>query len=68
MTVHQPRCAAALALLSMLLAHDQVLAQVPYQRLLRAETEPANWMTYAGNYQSHRHSQLNQINRETSLD
>jgi hypothetical protein len=29
MIVHQPRCAAALALLSMLLAHDQVPAQVP---------------------------------------
>ena len=49
----------------MLWAHDHAVAQVPYQRLLRAEAEPANWLTYAGNYQSHRYSQLNQINRQT---
>ena len=55
----------AAVLLSMLFAQSGVFAQVPYQRILRADTEPANWLTYAGNYQSHRYSQLNQINRQT---
>jgi len=59
------RWAVPAVLLSMLWAHNHALAQVPYQRLLRAEAEPANWLTYAGNYQSHRYSQLNQINRQT---
>lgn len=40
------------------------LAQVTYQRLLRADSDPSSWLTYSGNYQSHRHSQLNQVNRQ----
>ena len=36
--------------------------QVPYERLLRAYTEPGNWLTYSGNYQGHRYSTLDQIN------
>jgi alcohol dehydrogenase (cytochrome c) len=40
-------------------------AQVPYQRLLRAESEPQNWLTYAGSYKSQRYSALDQINRQT---
>src|SRR5688572_15479997 len=36
--------------------------QVPYDRIRRAESEPGNWLTYSGNYQSHRHSLLTQIN------
>ena len=39
-------------------------ASRPYQRLLRAETEPQNWLTYSGNYNAHRYSALNQINRQ----
>ena len=39
-------------------------AQVPYQRLLRAESEPQNWLTYAGGYKSQRYSALDQINRK----
>ncbi len=39
--------------------------QVPYQRILDAESDPANWLTYAGNYASHRHSSLDQINRQS---
>jgi alcohol dehydrogenase (cytochrome c) len=38
-------------------------AQVPYQRIVRAEAEPANWLTYAGSYKSQRYSQLDQITR-----
>jgi len=37
-------------------------AQVSYQRLLQSEQDPGNWMTYSGNYSSHRHSRLEQIN------
>ena len=39
-------------------------AQVPYERLLKAESDPQNWMTYAGSYKSHRYSALDQINRK----
>ena len=46
------------------LAGTGVLAQVPYSRLLKAESEPQNWLTYAGSYRSHRYTALNQINRQ----
>jgi alcohol dehydrogenase (cytochrome c) len=36
-------------------------AQVPFERIRTAEREPANWLTYSGNYSAHRHSPLNQI-------
>ena len=39
-------------------------AQVSYQRLLRAEQDPGNWLTYSASYRSHRFSRLNQINRD----
>ena len=40
--------------------------QVPYQRLLKAESEPQNWLTYAGSYRSHRYSGLTQINKQNA--
>ncbi len=40
------------------------LAQdVPYQRLLNADRTPQDWLTYGGDYQSHRFSGLKQINK-----
>src|SRR4029079_18038416 len=36
-------------------------AQVPFTRLLRADTEPQNWLTYSGSYRSLRHSLLTEI-------
>ena len=36
-------------------------AQVPYERIRRAESEPGNWLTYSGNYAGHRYSPLAQI-------
>ncbi|HEU4695209.1 MAG TPA: PQQ-dependent dehydrogenase, methanol/ethanol family, partial [Vicinamibacterales bacterium] len=36
-------------------------AQVTYDRLLRAQDEPQNWITYSGGYSSQRHSLLTQI-------
>lgn len=52
-------------LLLLLCGVSHLLAQtVTYQDLLQAEQAPGNWLTYSGNYSSHRHSELNQINRE----
>src|SRR2546425_13092404 len=39
-------------------------AQVPYDRIAKAESEPNNWLTYAGSYKSQRYTQLDQINRQ----
>ncbi len=50
------RLAIALALASSL------FAQVTYERILKAENEPNNWLTYSGNYAAHRFSALDQIN------
>jgi alcohol dehydrogenase (cytochrome c) len=38
------------------------LAEVTYERILSAEREPGNWLTYSGNYKAHRFSPLDQIN------
>src|ERR1700753_1950581 len=37
-------------------------AQVTYQRLLTADREPENWLTYSGRYSGWRYSTLDQIN------
>jgi hypothetical protein len=37
-------------LLAILISHGAVFAQVPYERLVKAESEPANWLTYGGSY------------------
>ena len=39
-------------------------AQVTYDRLLHADREPQNWLTYSGNYSGQRFSPLTQINRD----
>ena len=52
------RVAILVALLS-----SSLSAQVTYDRLLRADREPHNWLTYSGDYASHRYSPLSQINR-----
>jgi alcohol dehydrogenase (cytochrome c) len=36
-------------------------AQVTFERLLNAGTEPHNWLTYSGTYASQRHTTLTQI-------
>ncbi|MEO7652315.1 MAG: PQQ-binding-like beta-propeller repeat protein, partial [Bryobacteraceae bacterium] len=40
-------------------------AQLTHERILNAESEPQNWLTYSGSYKGWRHSKLDQINRET---
>ena len=37
-------------------------AEVTFDRLLHADREPQNWLTYSGTMQSQRHSSLSQIN------
>ncbi len=37
--------------------------QVSQDRLLKPEREPQNWLTYSGDYSSHRYSALTQINK-----
>src|SRR5260370_5445937 len=39
-------------------------AQVPYQRIAGADSNSGTWVTYSGNYQAQRFSQLDQINRQ----
>lgn len=40
------------------------VAQVPYERIRGSvELDKGNWLTYSGNYQGHRFSPLNQINK-----
>jgi alcohol dehydrogenase (cytochrome c) len=55
----------AIALLSLMCV--SAAAQITYQRILRADSTPADWLTYSGNYQSHRYSPLNQINRQNVM-
>ena len=43
-------------------------AQVTYERLLHADREPRNWMTYAGSYKSWRYSPLDQIHTGNAKD
>jgi alcohol dehydrogenase (cytochrome c) len=44
------------------------VTNVPYSRLLQAESEPQNWLMYNGSYNSRRHSQLKQITPANAKD
>jgi glucose dehydrogenase len=52
----------ALSLAMLLSGGAPVLAQVTSERLLAADHEPQNWLTYSGQYNGWRYSALNQIN------
>src|SRR3954454_22030697 len=43
-------------------------AQVTRDRILHADREPQNWLTYSGSYAGIRYSPLSQINRENVKD
>jgi alcohol dehydrogenase (cytochrome c) len=43
-------------------------AQVTFERILRAASEPHNWLTYSGNLQSTRHSPLTQITPQNAAN
>jgi len=42
----------------------RLTAQVSYQRIAASGNTPSDWLTYSGNYQSHRFAPLDQINRQ----
>ena len=46
----------------------QLVAQVPYGRLVNARSEPGSWLTYSGDYQGHAYSALDQINTKNIQD
>ena len=46
-----------------LLAAAPASAQLTYERILNADDEPENWLTYNGGYSSQRYSELEQIDR-----
>ena len=50
-----------LALAAVLALGQFLFAQVSPDRLLNAQKEPQNWLTYSGSYMSQRHSPLTQI-------
>jgi alcohol dehydrogenase (cytochrome c) len=41
---------------------------VPFERILRADQEPQNWLTYSGGTKSQRHSLLNQVTPANAKD
>src|SRR5215469_11650481 len=55
-----------LLFLFMTYASQRLTAQVTYERLLNADSEPGNWLTYSGSYRSWRYSALDQINRQNA--
>jgi alcohol dehydrogenase (cytochrome c) len=50
------------AVLTIFIASTLLAQNVPYERILNAQKEPQNWLTYSGNYNGQRYSSLNQIN------
>jgi alcohol dehydrogenase (cytochrome c) len=48
-------------LLPLLLLTSSVGAQVPFERIVSADKEPGNWLTYSRNLQGHRYSPLAEI-------
>ncbi|RPI55594.1 MAG: PQQ-dependent dehydrogenase, methanol/ethanol family [Acidobacteria bacterium] len=51
----------SIVLVAVLALGSFLLAQVSPDRLLNAQKEPHNWLTYSGSYMSQRHSPLTQI-------
>jgi alcohol dehydrogenase (cytochrome c) len=49
-------------------SREAPVTAVPFDRLLKANDEPSNWMTYGGNLSSWRHSGLTQITPENAKD
>ena len=47
----------------LLLCAATLSAQIPYDRIAKASSEPGSWLTYSGDYSGHRYSALKQIDR-----
>src|SRR5947208_14518840 len=48
-------------LVTVLILATAASAQVSYDRIVKAASEPASWLTYSGNYEAHRFSALTQL-------
>jgi glucose dehydrogenase len=55
-------------LLVLLVLASSVSAQVTFERILNADNEPHNWLTYSGTYASQRYSQLSEITPANAKD
>ena len=55
---------AAALVAAVLPAAVPVAAQVSYERILNAASEPGSWLTYSGSYGAQRYSTLDQIDRD----
>ena len=53
-------------LLFLLAAGGVLCAQVPFERILHADLEPQNWLTYSGNLNGARYSNLTQVTRDNA--
>jgi alcohol dehydrogenase (cytochrome c) len=49
-------------------AAASIQAQVTYDRILNADREPQNWLTYGGGYASNRYSELTQLKPDNARD
>src|SRR5260370_33140094 len=58
----------AVATIAALLASPMSAAEVTFERLKNAESEPGNWLTHHKTYDAKRYSTLDQINRSTVKD
>ncbi len=47
---------------------EAIVSPVPFERILAANREPQNWLTYSGNLNSQRHSGLTQIGPDNARD
>jgi len=48
--------------------HEAAVTSVPFARILGANKEPQNWLTYSGSNLSQRHSGLTQITPANAKD
>src|SRR5687767_10013922 len=67
MRIRQTRALATLTVFAAAVFYGQNLP-VTYERILKADQEPGNWLTYSNTYNSWRYSRLNQINTQNVKD
>jgi len=53
---------------SIILVCASAFGQAPYDRIVNAQKDPANWLTYSGNYAGHRFSALSEVTPAKSPD
>ena len=69
MRIRKPLTASVAGLVGGALVAAVALAgDVTHDRLVNSEAEPENWINHHGNYESHRFSSLDEINRDNVQD